>query len=290
MFDLQQLRYFVAVAETENVGQAALALHISQSPLSRQVQRLEARLGFDLFLREKKRLRLTRAGRDFLDEARTLLAHATRVAERAKETAAGRCGTLAVGFVEGAVHAGVLGRELHAFQQQVPQVRVLLQAMRSAAQFQALQRGELDVGHTYSEPEAGSGLASTPVADEPCLLAIPATHPLSHGPLAWPALDGAPFIAMPESWSPATRQHLLAACAAAGFRPDIRCEAAEPSVVLGLVAAGAGLAVLQSGLRASAPPGVVMRELPADFALRVRIFRVLRSDAGVLASRWAGTV
>ena len=66
MLDLQQLRYFVAVAETENVGQAAELLHISQSPLSRQVQQLESRLGLTLFAREKKRLKLTPAGREFL--------------------------------------------------------------------------------------------------------------------------------------------------------------------------------------------------------------------------------
>ena len=82
--DLRQLRYFVAVAELENVGRAATVLNISQSPLSRQIQQLEAQLGLDLFERERKRLRLTAEGRQFLDEARDLLAHAERLEMHSK--------------------------------------------------------------------------------------------------------------------------------------------------------------------------------------------------------------
>ena len=77
--ELQQLRYFVAVAETEHVGRAAERLHISQSPLSRQIRQLEEQLGLQLFERIKQRVRLTPAGRDFLAEARDLLAQAERV-------------------------------------------------------------------------------------------------------------------------------------------------------------------------------------------------------------------
>jgi DNA-binding transcriptional LysR family regulator len=80
MFELRQLRYFVAVAETEHVGRAAEILGISQPPLSRQIQQLEARLGLTLFLRDKKRLRLTPAGQNFLTSARELLAHASEIA------------------------------------------------------------------------------------------------------------------------------------------------------------------------------------------------------------------
>ena len=69
MLDLRQLRYFIAVAEQENVGRAAELLHISQSPLSRQIRQLEDQLGVLLFERVKKRVRLTQEGRDLLGEA-----------------------------------------------------------------------------------------------------------------------------------------------------------------------------------------------------------------------------
>ena len=67
MLDLRQLRYFVAVAETEHVGRAAEQLHISQSPLSRQIAQLEKNLGLTLFERSQQRIRLTSDGRGLPD-------------------------------------------------------------------------------------------------------------------------------------------------------------------------------------------------------------------------------
>ena len=76
--DLRQLRYFVAVAEDEHVGRAAERLHISQSPLSRQIAQLEEKLGLVLFERSQQRIRLTRDGRTFLAEPRAFLTNASR--------------------------------------------------------------------------------------------------------------------------------------------------------------------------------------------------------------------
>src|ERR1700751_1305506 len=74
--ELRHLRYFVAVAETENVSRAALKLHLSQPALSRQIRDLEDEIGFRLFERTAKSVRLTNAGRAFVDEARAILKQA----------------------------------------------------------------------------------------------------------------------------------------------------------------------------------------------------------------------
>ncbi|HHG1493210.1 LysR family transcriptional regulator, partial [Klebsiella pneumoniae] len=79
MIDLRQLKYFVVVAEEEHVGRAAERLHISQSPLSRQIAQLEERLGLMLFERNQQRIRLTADGQTFLAETRSLLTHANRL-------------------------------------------------------------------------------------------------------------------------------------------------------------------------------------------------------------------
>lgn len=280
VLDLQQLRYFVAVAETENVGQAAELLHISQSPLSRQLQQLESRLGLTLFTREKKRLKLTPAGREFLAEARALLAHAQRVQQRAADAGRGKLGTLVVGYVAGAVHAGVIGKALLALQQQVPGARLQLRSLASADQFAALQRGELDLGYTYAAPPLESGLASCLLLEEPFRLAVPVGHPLATAE----ALDlrGEPLVA-PLSWP--AREELLAACAHLGWTPDVRYEAADPAAALGLVAAGLGLAFVQKSLAPPAGAAVVLRELPQAFTLRLQIHCVHQGSPSPLAHR-----
>lgn len=283
MLDLQQLRYFVAVAETGNVGQAAQLLHISQSPLSRQIQQLETRLGLVLFTREKKRLRLTAAGREWLDEARALLAHAARVQQRAAEAGRGEAGTLVVGYVAGAVHAGVLGAALRHFRHEVPAARLQLRSLRSAEQFDALQLGELDVGYTYAAPEGLQGLVSSAVAEEPFVLAVGSEHPLATADTL--DLNGQVLVG-PLSLS--ARAELLRACAAQGWSPDLRHEAADPAAALGLVAAGLGAALVQASLSASAPAGVQLRPLPESFGLRMHIHRVHREPPSPLVRRLLG--
>src|SRR6218665_508418 len=123
MIELQKLHYFVTVAQTLNVGKAATLLHISQSPLSRQIIALEERLGTALFSRERKRLQLTDAGRQFLDEAKALI-----------DEAQGRTGAMTLGFVEGAIHVGALQTAIKRFLNVAPQARIELKNLRSRQQ------------------------------------------------------------------------------------------------------------------------------------------------------------
>src|SRR6266581_1271197 len=96
--ELRHLRYFVAVAETENVSRAALKLHVSQPALSRQIRDLEDELGFLLRERSAKAVRLTDAGRTFLTEARAVLQRAEDAVKAAKAVATGANGELHVGY------------------------------------------------------------------------------------------------------------------------------------------------------------------------------------------------
>ncbi|MGJ7529983.1 LysR substrate-binding domain-containing protein [Variovorax sp. GB1P17] len=288
MLDLQQLHYFVAVAESESIARAAERLHISQSPLSRQVIALEARLGLVLFARSGKRLKLTATGRRFLDECKLLLSASARLESRVRDEATGRAGSMSIGHVESAVHAGVLRKALRALRRQSPEVEVQLHASRSAAQFEALRRAEIDIGFTHRPPPSSDAneLASRRVAREPYLLAVPGDRALASGRRASAkALDGEHFIFLPRQATEEGRSQMLQACEQAGFSPDIRHEAAEPSTVLELVACGLGLAIVPSGLKRLAPSGVAWVELPRGFPLELEVHAVTRRVSNALTDR-----
>src|SRR6201999_1825767 len=96
VLELRLLHYFVAVAETEHVGRAAERLHVSQSPLSRQVRQLEGLLGLRLFDRERQRVKLTDEGRWLLGQAREVIARAERMERDAARLAQGEVGRVTV--------------------------------------------------------------------------------------------------------------------------------------------------------------------------------------------------
>lgn len=264
MFDLRQLRYFVTVAETGNVGRAAEILHISQSPLSRQIMQLEEQLGVALFERAKQRVHLNAEGRAFLTEARALLANAQRVEEFGRNLASGAVGRLAIGYVEGAVHAGLVADMLRQFRRERPQLHISLMSLRSAAQLEGLRQRTLDLGLVYSPPPADyPEIVSMLVRREPLVLAIPEGDPLTAIADIRPHhLDGRTWITVVRQPADTNRGQFLAACMEAGFVPDIAYETADPLTSLGLVSAGLGLATVQESLRSAAPPGIAFRDLP----------------------------
>ena len=279
--DLRQLRYFVAVAELENVGRAATVLNISQSPLSRQIQQLEAQLGLSLFERERKRLRLTTEGKQFLEEARELLVHAARLELRGKLLGRGDDGRLAVGYVEGAVHSGLIARGLAELRGEFPGLQLHLVSLRSFAQIEGLRSRSLDVALLYTPPSPPDpDIAMRLVLDEPLLLAVPAGDGLATAVNVGPAdLDGRVWITVARPPRDTTRDQFVAAAARAGFTPEIAYETADPLTSLGLVGAGLGLAVVQASLRSTAPAGVVFREIPW-FKRSVRVYLAWRKADG----------
>ncbi|MER7040510.1 LysR substrate-binding domain-containing protein [Streptomyces microflavus] len=264
MLDLRQLRYFVAVAETEHVGRAAEQLHISQSPLSRQIAQLEKDLGLTLFERDRQRIRLTSDGRVFLGETRALLTHAGRLENLGRRLGRGEEGGLCIGYVPDAMHTGLLPAALRTLRTKRPGIHVALYGQQSAEQFEGLRRRSLDIALVQEPPAEGDpDLCSALLLEDPLLLVLPEGHPLAQQPDLAPAdLDGQPWIAVESSRDPAWRDTFVASCVALGFTPDITLDAAEPLTALGLVASGFGLALVQRSMVRGTAPGVAVRELP----------------------------
>lgn len=263
MLDIRQLHYFVAVAEEEHVGRAAERLHISQSPLSRQIAQLEEKLGLVLFARSQQRIRLTRDGRTFLAETKAFLTHGTRLESLARRLGRGDEGGLCIGYLEYAMYSGVLPNALRELREGRPAVHIALYNQQSAVQLEGLRQRSLDIA-LVCEPPSGDDpdLDAAQVLNDPALLALPAGHPLATAEHITPDdLAAQKWIGVMHRESALRHDTFIAACAKAGFTPTISMEATEPLAALGLVAAGLGVTTIQRSLRHQAPAGVVLHEL-----------------------------
>lgn len=241
--DLRRLRYFVAVAEELHFGRAARRLNVSQPPLSVQIRTLEREIGAPLLVRTQRRVELTEAGRVLLDEARRLLGQAEAAVIHARRAAEGTVGRLTIGFVS-TVDYSILPPLVRRFRHKHPGIALKLLELTGDRQQALLQSGELDLGLSIL-PSPAAGLTRRPVLREPLIAAVPASHALAgRRRTALRSLAAEPFIQFPRELAPGLYDLAIAACRKAGFTPHLAQEAIQMQTILGLVAAGLGVAVV----------------------------------------------
>jgi DNA-binding transcriptional LysR family regulator len=260
MFDFRQLRYFVAVAEELSFTRAAQRLHISQPPLSQQIQSLEQDLGVRLLERNKRNVALTEPGRLFLEQSRQILAKADEARSRVTEAAAGFSGQLRLAYTVSVSFHPALPQTLLRFGQAAPNVRVLLSEMYTEPQFAALRAGQIDVGFVRDEPSHdvdAQALRLTIIDREPLLLAVPSGHRLAQRDvIEFGELAGERFIVQPRELAATLYDRLVQLAAKADFHPTVRQQAQQLNGVIALVAAGIGLALVPSSMQAVQLAGV----------------------------------
>src|SRR5882724_10875268 len=177
--ELRHLRYFVAVAEAENVSRAALKLHVSQPGLSRQIRDLEDELGFLLLEPRAKSVRLTEAGRTFLTEARAVLQRAEEAVKAARAVATGGEGELHVGYAP-SLTARILPQTLRAFQADLPNIRVKLHDFSTEEMLAGLREGKLQIVLVVRlTPAMFRGLRFEELVRDSMCLAVAPKHPLA---------------------------------------------------------------------------------------------------------------
>jgi DNA-binding transcriptional LysR family regulator len=264
MIELRLLRYFVAVAETEHIGRASERLHLSPSPLSRQIRQLEEITALTLFERQRQRLRITRSGQWLLARARLVLAQVDALERDASRLSKGESGVLRVGFVKTAMWTSVLPSALGAFRARHPDVAIELKNARPAIQLPAVRRGDLDVAFVH-EPPADERFACVALGEEPLRLAVARGHALAAKKTIAPAdLEGIDWIALRSGRKEQRpNETLLAACARRGFTPNVRFTVSDQETMLGLIAAGMGAGLLPETVGASRlAAGVRLRPIP----------------------------
>ena len=249
----RRIRYFIAVAEDEHFGRASRRLRIAQPALSRQIRTLEDELGFDLFERLPRGVRLTHPGRVLLAEMREVEAQLLRGIAAARSAAEGRHGRLRLSLIDSAAWHGVVPNALRAYRARFPDVEVSLSTMPAAQQIAWLSEGRTDAAIVYNIAEA-DGLVSTHLASIPIVLAMPADCPL----LALPRirvrdLSDYPLIGFQRAASPKLFDDLTAALADIDFTRNFISEPTNEADMLALVSMGSGLA-LANAMQSWRPP------------------------------------
>jgi len=256
--EMRQLRYFVAVGEEQHYGRASRRLRVAQPALSRQVQNLEEEIGFKLFERLPRGVKITAAGEFLLKEAGRILSEINDATARAKRIASGQSGTLRVGFVQSVSWQGIIPESLRHFGELQPDAELQLKPLSSSEQISAVQAGSLDAGYVFTMADTAPELAQFQVGVVNLMLATPAGHALMQlKKLRLRDLIDAPFIWFPRRASPIFFDHLMAECARGGLKaPHIIQETADEAVILSLVACRIGVAFVSSASRWRCPPGV----------------------------------
>src|SRR5580658_3698401 len=260
--ELRHLRYFVAVAEAEHFGRAAEQLHVSQSPLSRQIAQLEEEIGAELFVPSGRGVKLSPAGRSFLEGARATLARATLAVEDARAVAQGRIGTVVVGFEGGLAYTGLLPRIVQTFRARHPRVEVRLMPLPSEEQVAALRDGKISLGYGYHSPE-GSPLVRFRVLfrDRICVV-MSKTHRLAaRRTLRVADLKHERVIWTPRRESPRLYDEVIAAFRAHDQTLEIAHEEADGEALLTLVASGEGISFFPESAAAIIRVGAVPKRV-----------------------------
>lgn len=252
--ELRHLRYFIAVAEYESVREASERLHVTQPAISRQIQDLEDMLGFSLFHRTTRGLKLTEAGQLFLHESRRMLAQLDSAAQNAKLAAQGKQGQLRIGFVENAGWDGVVPDTFSRFQQTAPRVSIELAPMYTPAQISDIESGALDGGFVYLFEPVAERFVAHPLLEHDVVLAVPRRWGMPDDqPVSAQALSGRPFITFRRPVYPLYYDKLIAACSNVGLTLNVVQEVSSESSILSLVSAGIGAAIVNSANRGRPP-------------------------------------
>ena len=277
--ELRHLRYFVAVGEEQHYGRASQRLRVAQPALSRQIQDLENEVGFKLFERLPRGVRLSAAGRLFLEDARRILQQVHEATARAAGVAQGRSGTLRIGFMENASWHGVVPDSLRRFRECHPDAELKLNPASSADQIEEIRSGRVDAGFMYNILKDEGELDQLLVAIEHLELAIPKGHRLSRVKrLRLRDLVGVPFVWFPRWEGPAFYDRLMLECYRGGLKsPHIVQEAGDEATVLSLVSHGIGVGWINETALWRCPKNVAILSV-TDLDIPLPVVLVWRTD------------
>jgi DNA-binding transcriptional LysR family regulator len=253
--ELRHLRYFVAVAEEQNISRAALKLHLSQPGLSLQVRDLEDEIGFSLLERSAKSVRLTEAGKVFLIEARGVLQRAADAVNRARTAVSVTNAEINVGYAP-SMTVQIMPQALQKFQEKFPNVRVVLHDLSTQEMVTQLREEKLHLALAPRLPaKLLRGLNVEELARYAVCVAVAPKHPLSKSKsISLKRIAREPLIAYSRKDYPEFRENLEKIFARVGHRLRVAGEYDSVTGLAAAVEAGRGFALVPSSLTSMVGP------------------------------------
>lgn len=258
--EIRHLRYFLVLAEELHFNRAAERLHIAQPALSQQVRQLEKELNVELFIRTTRKVELTLAGASLKKHALEILSNVESVKDLVARVATGETGRLTLGFTGSATY-DLLPRIARAVREKMSGVSLVLRGeMATASQIGALRSNALDIG--FLRPPISEEFHQRVVRTDYLSLLMPASHPLAgEESIDLAHMADESFIQYSPSADPATFTIVSSAYQQAGFEAIVHQEVDATSVMVSLVAAGLGMALVPNSVSHVRVDGAVIRPL-----------------------------
>jgi DNA-binding transcriptional LysR family regulator len=235
---------FLSIAETLHFGRTAELIHLSQPALSLQIKALEEEVGVRLFERNRRKTTLTAAGLAFRDDAAAALSQLEQAMRSARLAANGKLGLLRIGFIS-TVGSEIVPNLVRQFRESNPEVEFSLRAIPTADQVQMLESGSLDIGFFRLPIGGHSALEVVTVHRERFVLVVPASHKLAKRKrVRLSEVSGQNFVLYERTYAPGFHDLIFGMLRDAGIVPNISQTAAELSMLISLVDAHMGVAIL----------------------------------------------
>lgn len=280
IIDFRHLRYFVAVAQQRSFRAAALLLHVSQPPLTRQIHQLEEALGVLLLDRKPRGVELTEAGRVLLTEAQNILALTEQALVHTRLAGQGQLGRLDIG-VFGSAILDIIPRIVLAFRKAHPKVEIVMHNLDREGQLKALRERRIMVGFNRffgEEPD----LQWETLLSERMLVAVPMRHGFAdRKQISLKDLRDEPLVFYPRPPRPGAAgfvQHLLRMFHQRGITPNVAHEVDDVVTAVALVSSGLGLCMVVESAKNLRMPGVVYVPLPPEDRVNFDLCMIRRNE------------
>lgn len=272
--DTWDLECFLAVADELHFGQAARKLHIAEQPLGYRVRKLEDELGFKLFDRTTRSVRLTPAGSSFEGNARRIVAQQQQAVESARLIAGGKAGVVRLGY-ESATVVSILPDFVRLFRTEYPEISLRL-VEHNKDGLHPLASGDTDACLITRYSNLPKGFEYLPILEDRAVIALPKEHRLaSRKELSLADLDEVPFLGYAGANGESPNRFMEKLVTHAGTDSSISHEAETYTALLGLVSAELGFTIVTTSMARLFPDEVSYvplsdPEVSVDYGLTLR--------------------